>query len=153
MTVTKIGSFGIKQSKLKFGVKKKTLPLQLGNLAKNHFTRSFDQGGFTDSGLKRWKPRRKRLPRGKFSPTQTEAANLIKEGALRRSVKIQKVSFPKTVIGSRLPYAEIHNEGLPGKVFGKAPFIMPKRQFMGNSKLLEDNMERKIVKELDKLFR
>lgn len=152
MTVTKIGSLKLRQTQQLLKIIRKTLPVQLGNLAKNHFTRSFDQGGFTDTKLSRWQPRRKRLGKGKFSATQTERANLTKEGTLKRSVKILRVSFPKTIIGSRLPYSAIHNEGLPGKVFGKVPFIMPKRQYLGNSKVLEKNMGMKIIKEINKAF-
>lgn len=41
-------------------------------------------------------------------------------------------------------YAERHNQGLDG---------MPKRQFMGNSIYLNNQISKKINKELDKLFR
>ena len=41
-------------------------------------------------------------------------------------------------------YAQRHNEGLKG---------MPKRQFMGKSKTLEDNIKKKLTKELDKVLK
>lgn len=42
------------------------------------------------------------------------------------------------------PYAQRHNEGLDG---------MPKRQFMGKSPKLEQNIERMLTKQLDKIFK
>jgi phage gpG-like protein len=44
-----------------------------------------------------------------------------------------------------LPYSAVHNEGGQAKVFGKYSFTMPKRQFMGESRELNN----KIVKQLD----
>lgn len=41
-------------------------------------------------------------------------------------------------------YAQRHNEGLKG---------MPKRQFMGRSKTLDDAIGKKLTKELDKIFK
>ncbi|MDR1848325.1 MAG: virion morphogenesis protein, partial [Bacteroidales bacterium] len=48
-------------------------------------------------------------------------------------------------IVSNLPYSAVHNEGGQAKVFGKYSFTMPKRQFMGESRELNN----KIVKQLD----
>ena len=42
------------------------------------------------------------------------------------------------------PYAKRHNEGIDG---------MPKRQFMGNSQYLREQIKNKVTKELDKIFK
>lgn len=76
----------------------------MGVLAKNHFTKSFRDGGFTDESLEKWTPRKKR-ERG------TARAILVKTGRLRRSITSTKKGKWSAVISASLPYAKIHNEG------------------------------------------
>lgn len=153
MTVKKIGSFRFKLSKRLFAIQKKTLPIVLGNLAKNFFLEAFRKGGFTDVGFKRWKQRRKRIGRGRTSPTLKEAANLTLTGKLKRSIKVRPATFKLTRIFTNVVYAGIHNFGLQGLAFGKTEFQMPEREFIGNSKTLERKLERRIIREIDKVFK
>lgn len=153
MSVKKIGSFKFKLTKRLFAQQKRTLPVVLGALAKNFFLEAFRKGGFTDIGFKRWDRRKKRLPRGRWSPTQLEPATLIKTGKLRRSIKVRPATFRKTRIFTNLIYAAIHNFGLIGKAFGKHKFKMPKREFIGNSRVLERKLEKRILKEVNKVFK
>lgn len=153
MSVKKVGSFKFKFSKRLFASQKRSLPIILGNLAKNFFLEAFRKGGFTDVGFKRWRQRRKRLGRGRTSPTLKESANLTLTGKLKRSIKVRPATFKLTRIFTNLGYAAIHNFGLQGLAFGKAPFKMPEREFIGNSRTLERKLERRIVREIDKVFK
>lgn len=153
MSVKKVGSFKIKLTKRLFKSQKKTLPIVLGNIAKNFFLDTFRKGGFTDIGFKRWSRRKKRLPRGRFSPTLTEPATLVKRGTLRRSIKARPTTFRKIRIFTNLVYAAIHNFGLKGKAFGKHPFKMKERKFIRDSRVLERKLEKRVLKEIDKVFK
>ena len=153
MTVKKIGSFKFRLTKRLFASQKRTLPIVLGNIAKNFFLEAFRKGGFTDTGFKRWKQRRKRLGRGRTSPTLKEAATLVLTGKLKRSIRVRPATFRITRIFTNVVYAAIHNIGLQGLAFGKAPFKMPEREFIGNSRTLERKLERRIFKEMDKVFK
>jgi phage gpG-like protein len=50
-------------------------------------------------------------------------------------------------------YAEIINEGGNMRIFGKHPAKMPKRQFMGKSKVLNEKIEKKVLQDLKKIMR
>ena len=153
MSVKKIGSFKLKLTKRLFARQKRSLPIVLGNVAKNFFLATFRKGGFTDVGFKRWKQRRKRLGRGRTSPTLKEAATLVQTGKLKRSIRVRPATFKLTRIFTNVVYAGIHNFGLQGLAFGKHQFKMPKREFIGNSKVLEKELERRAFRELDKVFK
>lgn len=153
MSVKKVGSFKFKFTKRLFASKKRSLPIILGNLAKNFFLATFRKGGFTDVGFKRWKQRRKRLGRGRTSPILKEAANLTLTGKLKRSIRVRPATFKLTRIFTNVVYAGIHNFGLQGLAFGKTVFKMPEREFIGNSRTLERKLERRITREIDKVFK
>lgn len=153
MSVRKVGSFKFKLTKRLFKAQKRSLPIVLGNLAKNFFLEAFRKGGFTDVGFKRWRQRRKRLGRGRTSPTLKEAATLVQTGRLKRSIRVRPATFKLTRIFTNVVYAAIHNFGLQGLAFDKAPFKMPEREFIGNSRVLERKLERRIFKEVNKVFK
>lgn len=138
-----------------------------GVIAKNHFTKSFSDQGFTDESFESWKRRRNKDSRRgrqfktikvfdtdlqeeyKFRRKLTEVRSvknrgiLIKTGALRRSLMTRRFGYLRIKIISSLPYARVHNYGeRAGR--GKG-FIMPKRQFVGYS----ESMNRKIVAKID----
>lgn len=84
----------------------KRLPRFVGALAVAHFKEGFKNQGFTDDSLEKWTPRKK--------PDTGRAgrrAILVKTGALRRSIRIVSMSSARVIVGSNLPYAQIHNEG------------------------------------------
>ena len=153
MSVRKIGSFKFKITKRLFKEQKRTLPVILGKEAKNFFLDSFRRMGFTDFNLKRWIPRRKRISKGRTSDTLTESATLVQTGRLRRSIRVGTATFRLTKIFTNLRYAAIHNFGLQGRAFGKHSFKMPEREFIGNSKVLERKLEKRIFKEINKVFK
>jgi len=150
MSVRKIGSFQLGKTRRLFQLQKRTLPKIIGNDAKNFFLEGFRKGGFTDKGLIKWAPRFKRLSRTRVSTTEREPSKLFLSGKLRRSVKRRIATFKRIVIGtSGITYASRHNLGLTDRLGRK----MPQREFIGDSKVLEKKIERRIFKELDKVFK
>ena len=149
MSFKKQGSFNLDKSLRIFKRKKRELPRILGNKAVNFFKDSFRKGGFTDSAFKQWVPRWKRLSRTRTSRTIRERANLIKSGRLFRAVRLLRASFAQIAIGTRgVQYAARHNEGQTDRL-GRT---MPKRQFIGNSRKLEADIEKRLRLEIDKVF-
>jgi phage gpG-like protein len=112
----------------------------MGNDAYNFFVDSFRKQGFKDETLIKWKPRKKRERSGR--------GILIKTGALKNSLKKVYVGSYSVRISSDLIYARVHNEGL--RAGRGAGFIMPKRQFIGNSRFLNRMIEKKIKRKLEK---
>ena len=145
------------------------------NDAEQHFKKSFSNQGFTDEVFKPWK----RLSvlkskRGKGFDTYRHAGtdekigktfkvnrenyvrsvkrNKILEGKtkeLKNSIKKRRLNSFSSVLSSSLNYSAIHNEGLMGKAWGKYPFQMPKRQFMGSSKSLERRSQAKFIAKIN----
>lgn len=143
---------------------KRTMPPVLAQVAVNHFKDSFQDQGFTDRTLQRW-PKRKGNSR-----RDTGRAILVKSADLRNSIHPAKVSFHITEISTDKPYARVHNEGYhgPAKVRshvrrsrgGKSSRVrahtrqmdMPQRQFMGNSVIMENEIERIIDRTVTRCF-
>jgi phage gpG-like protein len=120
--------------------------VEMGTEAKNHFVKSFRNQGFEDKSIVKWK-HRKRLEQGK------SRAILVKSGDLRRSIRVINKSYRSITLGSDLPYAQIHNDGLNGRAFGKYAFKMPKRQFIGHSTKLIDHLRSKLDKRIQNVFK
>lgn len=126
----------------KIGKKAKRI---VGTEAKKHFRKSFREQGFTDTAKTAWEKRK-----NDRSPRDIGRAILVDSGNLRDSVEILRQTKSTVEVGSKEKYAAIHNEGLEGKAWGKHPFKMPKRQFVGNSAKLHKKMIGKLEKELKK---
>lgn len=130
----------------------------------NHFEESFDNEGFTDASLEKWKPRKKVDKRGR-DITKYRTNKVGKKGSLnsygrkdkgrpiltghntggnklRNSLKASQISGG-VEFSSDKEYAEVHNEGEGN---------MPKRQFIGKSKQLDKKIIKKVDKTLDKIF-
>lgn len=148
-----------------------------GVIAQNHFVTSFRNQGFTDEVIVPWKKRKRNERKGRgrqfkymqhagdddsegrrFKVKVVEVrsvkggrAILVKSGLLRRSIIVRNQGLFRAVISSNLPYAAVHNDGLrSGR--GKG-FIMPKRQFIGNSSALNRKIITKFQSRIDKIFR
>lgn len=134
----------------------------IGTTAVHHFQGSFEDEGFTDTKLNPWKEVKRRDPdspwyghsgqTGKFSEARTTAKILSGEtGHLRAAFK-----YIPTAKGVRVqntaPYAAVHQYGLPAKVYGKHPFTMPKRPFMGDSEVMKKEMKEKILRDLTEIL-
>jgi phage gpG-like protein len=59
----------------------------------------------------------------------------------------------KVVVRNEKPYASVHNNGEKAKVFGKHPFVMPKRQFIGNSEKLNERIREKLQRDIDRILK
>lgn len=80
---------------------RRTLPVKVGRIAKDHFQEGFRQGGFQDNGKQAWQ--RKKRP-DKYGPLMSSRQNLY------GSIYYHPDDYRVTV-GTEVPYAAIHNEG------------------------------------------
>lgn len=131
----------------------------------NHIEEAFDNEGFTDSSLKKWKGRKTTDRRGK-DITRYKTNRRGKQGdlnqygrknkgrailtghatggdKLRHSYRAEKVNDGVTFHTDK-EYAERHNEGKDG---------MPERKHIGESEILNKKVHKKIDKQLDKIFK
>ncbi len=124
-----------------------TALILIGNEAKNHFVLNFRKGGFEDKTVETWKPRKPNAKRN------LGRALLVNTGDLRRSIirgNLSKTALSVT-IKTDLKYAKVHNFGeRAGR--GKG-FMMPKRQFIGDSYNLNEKVKKILVNRLDKMFK
>lgn len=135
----KINRFNVDIDKKLKGSERKILTI-LGNMAKNHFLEGFRKGGGqTDASLGGWKERKNpgsRQNRGR--------ALLVKTGNMRDNIKVTSVTSSEARVTVKdIPYAIYHNEGTRR---------LPKREFIGRSKELEKELEKRITKYYDNIF-
>ena len=107
---------------------KRNAPRLVGNLALNHFLKSFDDEAFSDQspGSDPWAKRKTQTKRDK---TAGRRNLLVQSGALRGSMQMKSATWKRIEVGSvGIIYAQRHNRGLAG---------MPKRQFIGRSRMLD----------------
>jgi phage gpG-like protein len=149
----------------------------IGVEATNHFKESFPNQGFTDSKLEKWeeverrksgsswkgyqygsnasngKKRRKPGSPTNYSPAaETRPILSGPTGELMNSIQWEKTARGVRVYAATA-YAKIQNEGGPIKIFGKTSATMPKRQFMGPSKVLTDRIKSILLKDLKQILR
>lgn len=148
---------------------KKTLPQAIGTEAVNFAKDNFRRQGFQDIGVRKWKKRKPGSQRNKGRGI------LIDTGKLKRSIRITRITGSRVYIGSNVIYAQIHNEG--GRIKGSANvrahrrrtrsggltrvkrhtrqvnIRMPKRQFIGRSRMLDRRIQKYIRLRLLKVFK
>lgn len=128
-------------------------------------SKNFRDQGFNDSGLQKWKPRKTTDRQGRDitryrTNRKGNAGDFTKFGRenLNRAILVGhntggdklKSSFrsrrdkKKATIYTYKKYAKVHNEGSD---------TMPERKFFGRSKYLNDKIETKVKKLLDKTFK
>lgn len=136
------------------------LPNRLATVAVNFSKERFRRKNWVDRSRVSWE-KRKRKGRGSL---------MVATGRLKRSIRKIHVSRNYIIIGSSVPYAQIHNEG--GKInktasvrshtrqtrSGKRANVkqhkrkmnitLPPRQFLGESTLLVRRMERLLEKDI-----
>lgn len=131
----------------------------------NFIQKNFQDQGFNDASLDQWKPRKTTDKKGrdltryrtnrrgsqgaltKFGQKEIGRAILTGHNTggdkLRNSFHSRKGNLAVTFFTYK-EYAKYHNEGTDK---------LPKRQFMGKSKTLDDKIADKIKRTLDQLFR
>jgi phage gpG-like protein len=122
---------------------------------KNYFLQSFQKQSWDG---KKWDEVQRRIPGTKAYKYPAKKGLrrrtrpiLVGKGSLRRAVNssIKSITPNRIRFQVDLPYAAIHNEGLR---MGKGG-IMPKRQYMGNNKELDNINQTIIKKHVNKAFR
>ena len=158
--------FNLAEISKKLAATKQELLIQLSVQAQNYFAKSFKNQGFDGNQweeVKRRKPEENayKYPKGKglqrrTQPILTGAGYKQRGGALRKAVATMSTTAVfrgnQIVMNVNLPYAKIHNEGLQGKAFGKYPFTMPKRKFVGQTNELTEMQRKKITKVVDQIW-
>lgn len=143
----------------------RTLPTKIGAVAVRFSKDRFRQRNWIDRTQENW-PKRKRSNGRK----RDNRAVLVDSGRLKKSVRKTFASQEKIIIGTDVPYAQVHNEGFKGTVKVKAhtrrrtsgrsrdrsqdseyevkahsrKVDIPKRQFIGESKVLTEQIEKTI---------
>jgi phage gpG-like protein len=145
--MAKSNKFNLKQAEQKARKAMEAAIVDVGNTAKVFFVQSFRKQGWDDKSVEKWKPRKKKTYKTKSGKTvdDTTRATLVKTGDLRRSIIRDPANRAALTvkISTDLVYAARHNNGLKN---------MPKRQFMGDSYNLNEQVKKVIVKRLDKIF-
>jgi phage gpG-like protein len=122
-------------------------PRKAGNIIVKHFKNSFNIEGFEGDGIQKWQPRKGKWQGFSISKKSNRGRKtLTLKGNLKRSIYISWADWSRIEITSNLPYSAIHNYGLKGIAFGKYPFRMPQRRFIGKSRI----MNRKVTDLLEK---
>lgn len=112
--------------------------------------------GFLDRTVEKWPKRKKVRKKGKFVENDPGRNILVGKGGgskLYKSISRTSLSSKRVVIGIKgapAKYASVHNFGLrAGRGRG---FIMPKRQFMGESRTLNKKIDRIIRRRIKKIL-
>ena len=132
------GNWNIKGLQSQFNNFKNNIPVIIANVALNHFLEGFRKGGYqTDDSRSGWAGRKSRTRRN------IGRALLVNTGALRNDILRREVNSKRIVIGTRnIAYASVHNEGTER---------MPKREFLGNSTVLNNKITSIIKNKLSKI--
>lgn len=139
-------------------------PYLAGDISVNHFKENFDKEGFVNGGLQPWedvKRRDKDSPwygfepanNGGFSPTRATDPILKNTNELFDAIEYDVRGAGEVAIVNDKPYAAIHNEGGTAYIFGKTPFEMPQRKFIGYSLELDEKLVDMLVEELDRIIK
>lgn len=120
---------------------------EVAEMSVKHYKKSFDREGFNNVPFMHWKL----LKRPRPSP-YTNNKILHRTGKLKNSLKyrtrVNKGSISVNVF-TDVEYAQVHNEGLwSGR--GKG-FKMPKRKFLGYSKVLEKDLAKRVKYRLSRI--
>ncbi len=149
-----------------------TFPQMAANHARNFFDKSFTNKGFTDRALDPWKPVRDKGGKDKERP-------LVKTGRLRRSIRtapglvftdveyaaihneggtITRHARSETFVRNRFTKGKRKGKFKKGSSSGQgftfkaSSGTMPKRQFMGPSVTLDQELEELAVDMINKAF-
>lgn len=126
---------------------KKNLPKKVGNAAKNHFLMSWQKKAFSNEaiGSDPWAARKKETAKTRGR------ALLVERGHLRRSIQVKTAVWNKQSprglirVGSYgVEYAKFHNRG------GRH---LPRRQFIGESRVLSKRINIIAQRELRKILK
>ena len=117
-------------------------PEEIGRLAREFYTESFEKEGFTDTSFQEWPEVKRRIEPRRPDLAAAKRGILINTGNLKRSLTYETFKGLVVVRAEAFSppgfdYARVHNWGTAR---------VPQRQFLGESKQLND----KIIEELKK---
>jgi phage gpG-like protein len=87
------------------------LPAMAGNEVVNFALDNFNRQGFLGDSFQPWRLRKNPTKWGK-APKRNGRAILVDTGQLRRSIRVIRTTGDEVVVGTDVPYARAHNEGL-----------------------------------------
>jgi phage gpG-like protein len=141
------------------------LPARVATLAVNFSKERFIKQNWHDASPEPWEKRRGRRRGG---DRRQGGAVLVDSGRLKRSIRVISANKEQIIIGTDVPYAEIHNEGFEGqqnvrshqrrsrtgRVYTVRAYTrrmsMPERRFLGESQELANRIENLMETELSK---
>jgi len=116
----------------------------IGEIAARHYTESFQQEGFVDESLEKWKEVKRRLNPKIRGVRKIRKILTGDTGDLGRSVKYERgPSETQVTIFSDIPYGAAHNEGTENAGRGRSTKI-PQRKFIGESQKLNEKIKKEI---------
>ena len=125
------------------------VPVKVAVKAEHHFKDSFRKGGFVNGGLHRWKPsKRQSNPK---HPDRAYGTLLSRRNHLYSSIRHSTRPYV-AVVSTNVPYAKAHNEGTDNAGRGHKTRV-PKRQFMGDSKELTEQVRSIVTQEINKILK
>ncbi|WP_080058306.1 phage virion morphogenesis protein [Spirosoma aerolatum] len=105
---------------------------------------AFEEEGFTDKTFVPWPDISQKRKDQKRKANGDLAKILHDTGNLEDSIDYEaQPALHQVVIGTDVPYAARHNEGLSG---------MPEREFLGESEQMHERIVRKLDREFDRIF-
>lgn len=122
----------------------RAVPKQVGNMMLNHFLQSFDDEAFSDTRKSSdpWKQRSSKTKADRR--TGRRRGLLIQSGSLKGSLRVNSATMKKIAVGSYgIKYATFHNNGTKR---------LPKRQFIGESQVLNRKIRTLIKKKLKQII-
>ena len=141
-----------------FAKAKNEIPILIANKTQNYFAQSWQTQSWDGQKWPEVKRRQEgtneyKYPKNKGLGRRTRAI-LVQSGALRRAVQnsIRQATFNKVHLVIPLDYAGIHNFGGEGLAFGKHRFMMPKRQYMGQTDALTVIQKEVITSNISKIW-
>jgi phage gpG-like protein len=158
---------GIRQLQSQFKSVFLRLPIIVGNVAVNFVLDNFKRQGFLGNTFQPWAKRKEGWKKDRRSGRNI----LIGIGRLRRSIRVTYVAIDAVAIGTDVPYAKAHNEGLRiGQIQTVKGFTrksgsevkqhtrrinqnIPRRQYMGDSPYLRADIKRNVTAEFMKEIR
>lgn len=132
----------LKSDLLAFQTAMAAFPVVMGNEMLENVKSNFASESFNGAVWEKRKP----------NPKDDGHPVLKDTGKLESSFKRRQTKDSATV-STDVVYAKIHNEGGPGLAWGKHPFIMPKRQFLGDSEKLKTAILGKLQLVIAKIFK
>jgi len=123
----------------------RVVPKQVGNIMLNDFfLKSFDDEAFSD-GRRSSDPWAKRKYKTKRDRVAGRRGLLYQSGSLVGSIRVGSATMKKIAVGSYgIEYATFHNNGIANR--------LPKRQFIGESKMMNRKIRTLIKKKLKKII-